>query len=690
MENQEYQEYNLYEIASPVGTEESEASLYDLKNASAAKSDFGQERNGKEEKRYCGGRLSKRGALLTGCCGVVLVLMVILIPVIYCVVVPKLIQSTFDSGAKSLSLSTATSPGKNTHVDMPVQALFFLPGRVTLVGPTTISMASVTDPSNSFASMVFDDVSFPINQAGNVSFDAVLTMTNLSAVANPIDNTINDAILTTKWTIKLFGIQFYKDMPLKTQMSLANVIPGPQKIQDVFNEGTKQLSITAGNGTNNVRIEMPVGAVFFIPGTATLVGPTTISMASVKSPDTVFATVTFGDISFAVNQAGRLAFDAAFTITNQAAMAGITNLEDNTVNDAILLTKWTINLNGTTLYRQIPLKSRMSLANVIPGPQKIQQVFENGVKQLVLKAAQNSGGGNNVNLEMPIPVLCFLDARASLSPTAIQLASVKDETNPFGRIGLPQLSFAINKATTLAFDAKFEVTNEAGTRTLPTDGKGGMNMVKLTTSWTIQLFDNITLFKDLQLSAQYSLQSIVPSLDKIQQVFQDGVNNVQITQNSGNSQNNINMVFPVPSLLIISANAVLTGPSVLTLSSTGAASNSFGTITIPELNFDINKNNRLPFDANYQITNVLAMTSLLKELGTGLRASITTRWTLKVWGTVFYSDLPLRATMDLTSPAGKEMIALSTKLIGGQVIGGITNTISNGLSTLTGGLLGRG
>ena len=175
-------------------------------------------------RRYCGNKIGFF-------CMVVLVSIVVhtlwITPLIYCVIVPNMVQKTFEEGVQSLVITDPT-PGvkdSNMHMYMALPALTFIPGQGHLLPPTKIYASSSMDPGNVFAEITLPEVTFDLNKSANISIDANFEITNvlgLIMLVDPKQGKLSTVFLSTGWAIKLYGIQFYKSLQLHATMNLTS------------------------------------------------------------------------------------------------------------------------------------------------------------------------------------------------------------------------------------------------------------------------------------------------------------------------------------------------------------------------------------------------------------------------------------------------------------------------------------
>lgn len=175
-------------------------------------------------RRYCGNKIGFF-------CMVVLVSTIVhtlwITPLIYCVVVPNMVQKTFEDGVKTLVITDPT-PGvkdSNMHMYMGLPALTFIPGQGHLLPPTKIYASSSMDPTNVFAEITLPEVTFDLNKSANISIDANFEITNVLGLIMLVDakqGTLSTVFLSTGWAIKLYGIQFYKSLQLHATMNLTS------------------------------------------------------------------------------------------------------------------------------------------------------------------------------------------------------------------------------------------------------------------------------------------------------------------------------------------------------------------------------------------------------------------------------------------------------------------------------------
>ncbi|KAJ3358092.1 hypothetical protein HDU91_005323 [Kappamyces sp. JEL0680] len=143
------------------------------------------------DKKYCGRRMGKCSFVCLHVCLALVLVLVVLIPVLYCVVVPANIQSHFDalfqdplSGdhSSNMTVSSGAAAQSLMHMEYSTSYYSFMPGSVTIVGPTNFTLADQT--SHPFANFVISSVTVPLNQAGTrVGFDGNITIVSIPSIS---------------------------------------------------------------------------------------------------------------------------------------------------------------------------------------------------------------------------------------------------------------------------------------------------------------------------------------------------------------------------------------------------------------------------------------------------------------------------------------------------------------------------
>lgn len=165
-------------------------------------------------RRYCGNKIGFF-------CMVVLVSIVVhtcwITPLIYSVIVPNMVQKTFEDGVKTLVITDPVPGAQNSNMRMymALPALTFIPGQAQLIPPTKIYASSSNNPGSVFAEITLPQVTFDLNKSANISIDANFEITNVLAMTMLVDTKrggLSSVALSTGWAIKVYGIQFYKSL----------------------------------------------------------------------------------------------------------------------------------------------------------------------------------------------------------------------------------------------------------------------------------------------------------------------------------------------------------------------------------------------------------------------------------------------------------------------------------------------
>lgn len=206
-------------------------------------------------RKYCGGKLSFPSFVCASICLFICLLLVILIPVIYCIVIPNEIQRTFDavvkSGGAGIQRLAFSPPPPNSpynfHIDATIPAQTWIPGTAELVGQTPFYFS---DSRNSgiqpWGTLLIGPVSLAINKESQVGIDGTFSLQKLPSLNGIIQGIIGmnyPVFIRTQWTIKMWGIQWYANLPLYSEMDL-NSQTGRQLLQIL-----QALANGAGFGT---------------------------------------------------------------------------------------------------------------------------------------------------------------------------------------------------------------------------------------------------------------------------------------------------------------------------------------------------------------------------------------------------------------------------------------------------------
>ena len=166
---------------------------------------------------------------------------------------------------------------------------------------------------------------------------------------------------------------------------------------------------------------------------------------------------------------------------------------------------------------------------------------------------------------------------------------------------------------------------------------------------------------------------VIPNM--IQHKFDQAVNNGLLVSHIPGSSSSIHMNLSISPITILPGQAVV-APSTLTLASTRSPASPFGTIELPEMAMDLNRNSLLSMDAKFHINSIGQMTQLIR-VGEQNLMDVTTSWHLKVWGITFYPNLSLHSQVDLNSDSGRQMMTSVQKMITNNIGSSVSQTINS-------------
>ncbi|KAJ3254627.1 hypothetical protein HK103_007037 [Boothiomyces macroporosus] len=193
------------------------------------------------KKRFCGNRLNLCQFTCIHICVLIIVLLIILIPIIYFVIIPHSLEKSISNNSlDGTSLKVALVGLSSLNISTGLPAYTFLPGTANLVGPTTFAISEKT-ASSPFVTVVVPDLFIPINQYSTLNTTGNLTLLslpNIFTMLNAVNGQGTDVIvMSTKWTIKLWGITWYRDLPLSSSIDLNS--PSGKKIFNSITSGIK-------------------------------------------------------------------------------------------------------------------------------------------------------------------------------------------------------------------------------------------------------------------------------------------------------------------------------------------------------------------------------------------------------------------------------------------------------------------
>ena len=204
-------------------------------------------------RRFCGNRFNFNQCMgISICVSLFLIITVIVIPVIYCVVVPNSIQARFDQMVQSgegiiiTPLANLTKEGNNMVVNLKIPPFTFLSGQTSLLGPMFINLmnnpnAKVASSANAkpWGFIKFPtDLTFEANKNANLTFDALFNITDIPSLMAAISRTGSSkpvVYVKTSWSIKMWGTVWYRNLPLSSRQTLST--NGTGMTAQLFNLG---------------------------------------------------------------------------------------------------------------------------------------------------------------------------------------------------------------------------------------------------------------------------------------------------------------------------------------------------------------------------------------------------------------------------------------------------------------------
>ncbi|KDO26156.1 hypothetical protein SPRG_08517 [Saprolegnia parasitica CBS 223.65] len=256
-------------------------------------------------KRFCGGRL-KRGPFICLHVSIAIILiLLIVIPILTAVVVPRSIQTKFAASLGGSSASSTTvfavtnSANGEFNVTATISAATFLPGTATIDGPFTLALSDAS--GKGWATItVADAVSFPINHDATVTLSARLVVYDtpspalLTAFASSKELATT---VTTSWTIRLWGFVWYRDLSLQGVHTVRTNNSFNGMFASAFAPTSSATAKTTvaflANGVNNFRVTTTIAPLSTLPGTITIASPLVFSVAD--STGAGWANVSFLD-----------------------------------------------------------------------------------------------------------------------------------------------------------------------------------------------------------------------------------------------------------------------------------------------------------------------------------------------------------------------------------------------------------
>lgn len=202
-------------------------------------------------RRFCGNRFNFNQCLgISACLSLFLIVTTIVIPVIYCVIVPNSIQARFDQMVQSgdgiiiTPLANLTKEGNNMVVNLKMPPFTFLPGQTSLLGPMFINLishpnAKVASSTKPWGFIKFpSDLTFDANKNANLTFDALFNITDIPSLMAAISKTGASkpvVYVKTSWSIKMWGTVWYRNLPLSSRQTLSS--NGTGMMAQLFNLG---------------------------------------------------------------------------------------------------------------------------------------------------------------------------------------------------------------------------------------------------------------------------------------------------------------------------------------------------------------------------------------------------------------------------------------------------------------------
>ncbi|TPX67077.1 hypothetical protein SpCBS45565_g04061 [Spizellomyces sp. 'palustris'] len=186
--------------------------------------------------RYCGGRLKRWQFILLHALIIGLFMAIVVAPLTYFVIIPAIIQSKINGidmeslGISRIDVVSWSANGLRFGFAATLPSQLFLPIRVTLA-PMSAVVGEKKNFKDGWAEAKLPEFSIKINEEIKLDFEGDLLIRDSEALAGLIEAFSNDKLqgmgIRAKFgaTIKIWGITWYKNLPLHKDLNLPDVGP---------------------------------------------------------------------------------------------------------------------------------------------------------------------------------------------------------------------------------------------------------------------------------------------------------------------------------------------------------------------------------------------------------------------------------------------------------------------------------
>ncbi|OQS03885.1 DNA cross-link repair protein [Thraustotheca clavata] len=345
-------------------------------------------------KRYCGNRLGRCPFIcLHVFLGIVLILLIV-IPIITAVVIPKSIQNKFASALETSSTSNSSTTSfivtnnelNEFTIQTKVASTTFLPGTSLIIVEylfilNILGTATIEGP---FTLEFFDSqekywgnitvnksIEIPINKDSIVSIPATLHVfdtPSASVLSSFLTSKELRTIVKTTWIIKLWGFTWYHDLALRG----VYIVRLNQTIQDKFSS-ILTSSVTASSsktsfafvkhGNDNFQLNTTIPSFVALPGMIELPPPTIFTISS--ATNTPWANVSFQTIKFPLYEKANLSLYGKMTLSSLPSVTIIGQVLLGQHVPMIVSTHLKVKLFGLVFYEDLPLQATIDVQSVL-------------------------------------------------------------------------------------------------------------------------------------------------------------------------------------------------------------------------------------------------------------------------------------------------------------------------------------
>ncbi|OQS05777.1 hypothetical protein THRCLA_02129 [Thraustotheca clavata] len=346
-----------------------------------------------ELKRFCGGRLTRGPFICIHILIGIVLILVIVIPIITAVVIPRMIQNRFKDALQTHGNTSRTSitvtnlAAGEFNFTTPFAAVSILPGTVEIKVPFVFDLSD--ENGKHWANItVTNSIEFPMNSDTNVMIPAKLNVYDTpssSVLTSFLETKIIATTVETAWTINIWGFTWYHELPLNAVYSITFKKSLQEKFASIFtsNPASNTSFSMVDHGTNNIELNTTILPISTFPGIVEMVPPTVVTIGSVQGES--WANFTFDAITFLLCQSSRISVDGKFNFIKMPNADFIGQVLIGKNASMHISSNLTIKIFGYQWYSNLPLQS-----TVVVDPTTAKSLLNGFIKMAMLAAFRRS------------------------------------------------------------------------------------------------------------------------------------------------------------------------------------------------------------------------------------------------------------------------------------------------------------